>query len=180
MGFCVTEAVLQSGADVIAIDRGDVPNHPSWGKPSCKKSSLSATELTHVELGDLQTLAKKLGRYLTYCPCDVSSLDATYAVFQKAVDEAPSPFRGLVNCAGIGWLGSSIDFPIEEARKIIDVNLVGTLICAQAAARLVQERNLSASFVFIASMSGYVVNKVSPSTAYTGLPTPLPLEPRPS
>lgn len=71
------------------------------------------------------------------------------------------PLRGLVNCAGIGWIGSSIDFPADEARKIIDVNLMGTMICAQAAARLVQEHDLSASFVFIASMSGYVVNKVA-------------------
>lgn len=71
------------------------------------------------------------------------------------------PLRGLVNCAGIGWLGDSIDFPVKEARQIIDINLVGTLVVAQTAARLVRERGLSASFVFIASMSGYVVNMVS-------------------
>lgn len=74
--------------------------------------------------------------------------------------KARYPLRGLVNCAGIGWIAPSITFPIDEARKIIDVNLVGTLIVAQAAAQLVQKHNFSASFVFIASMSGYVVNKV--------------------
>lgn len=42
---------------------------------------------------------------------------------------------------------------------------MGTMICAQAAARLVHEHDLSASFVFIASMSGYVVNKVSSAAA---------------
>ncbi|KAG9782498.1 integral membrane protein, partial [Aureobasidium melanogenum] len=57
---------------------------------------------------------------------------------------------------------------MDEARKIIEVNLLGTMICAQAAARLIQQQNhnLPASFVFIASMSGYVVNKGTPVAAY--------------
>ncbi len=73
---------------------------------------------------------------------------------------ARHPLRGLVNCAGIGWVGPSISFPIDEARQILDVNLIGSMICAQAAATLVRQKDFSASFVFIASMSGYIVNKV--------------------
>lgn len=30
MGLSVVEALLQSGADVIAIDVGDAPTQPSW------------------------------------------------------------------------------------------------------------------------------------------------------
>lgn len=113
-------------------------------------------------IDDLQTLAKECSQELSYWECNISCLETTFSVFQRAVSESRSPLRGLVNCAGIGWIGSSIDFPIDEARQIIDVNLIGTLVCTQAAARLVQKYNLSASFVLIASMSGYVVNKVHP------------------
>lgn len=77
------------------------------------------------------------------------------------MSEGRYPLRGLVNCAGIGLVGPSISFPIGDAKKILEVNLIGTLICAQAAARLVQKHKLSASFVLIASMSGYIVQKVS-------------------
>ncbi|KAI1135126.1 hypothetical protein F5Y05DRAFT_182855 [Hypoxylon sp. FL0543] len=147
LGYSVVEALLQSGADVIATDLGDKPSHPSWGS--------------------LESLADKLHLSLTYWPCDISNSDATCSVFRQAVSQARYPLRGLVTCAGIGWAAPSIDFPISDARKVLDVNLVGTLICAQAAAQLVQEQDVSASFVFIASMSGYVVNKGISSAMYS-------------
>lgn len=109
---------------------------------------------------DLQEVSERNGTFLNYYHCDISNLESTYPVFEEAVACARHPLRGLVNCAAIGWVGPSISFPIDEARQIIDVNLIGTMICAQAAAALVKKSNLSASFVLIASMSGYIVNKV--------------------
>lgn len=32
MGLSIVEALLQSGADVIGIDVGEAPTHPSWSK----------------------------------------------------------------------------------------------------------------------------------------------------
>ena len=107
----------------------------------------------------LKTVAQQTGSTLTYHGCDISNLKSTFETFETAISNSRFPLRGLVNCAGIGWIGASVDFPIDDARKIIDVNLVGTLVVAQAAAKLVQKHDISASFVFIASMSGYVVNK---------------------
>lgn len=109
---------------------------------------------------DLQKVAERNGTLLDYYHCDISKPESTYPVFEGAVACARHPLRGLVNCAAIGWVGPSISFPIDEAKRIIDVNLIGTLICAQAAAALVKKNNFSASFVLIASMSGYIVNKV--------------------
>ncbi|OQV10431.1 hypothetical protein CLAIMM_14430 isoform 2 [Cladophialophora immunda] len=139
MGVVVAKAILQSGADVIAIDRNAEP------------------KASHT---DLYRAAEKSGTVVAYYQCDISNLESTYAVFEGAVAAARYPLRGLVNCAAIGWVGPSISFPVEDAKRIIEVNLVGTLICAQAAAQLVKKHNFSASFVLIASMSGYVVNKV--------------------
>ncbi|KIW21669.1 hypothetical protein PV08_02249 [Exophiala spinifera] len=146
MGVVVTKAILQSGADVIAIDRDAEP------KDSQKE--------------DLQRTAKSNGTIVAYYQCDIANLESTHAVFEEAVASARYPLRGLVNCAAIGWVGPTISFSTEEAKRIIDVNLIGTLICAQAAAQLVKKHSFSASFVFIASMSGYVVNKGTPNAAY--------------
>ncbi|OQV10430.1 hypothetical protein CLAIMM_14430 isoform 1 [Cladophialophora immunda] len=145
MGVVVAKAILQSGADVIAIDRNAEP------------------KASHT---DLYRAAEKSGTVVAYYQCDISNLESTYAVFEGAVAAARYPLRGLVNCAAIGWVGPSISFPVEDAKRIIEVNLVGTLICAQAAAQLVKKHNFSASFVLIASMSGYVVNKGTPNAAY--------------
>ncbi|OAP59295.1 hypothetical protein AYL99_06593 [Fonsecaea erecta] len=118
MGVVVAKAILQSGADVIAIDRDAEP------------------KASHTE--DLYRAAEKSGTVVAYCQCDISNLESTYAMFEDAVAAARYPLRGLVNRAAIGW----------------------------AAAQLVKKHNFSASFVFIASISGYMVNKGTPNAAY--------------
>ncbi|KAH0829648.1 gluconate 5-dehydrogenase [Fonsecaea pedrosoi] len=162
MGIVVVKAILQSGADVIAIDREAEPKSFSGGKhAACNLARAKPVLLNLFEssLEDLQSTAEKSGTIASYYQCDISDLESTYAVFENAVSSARYPLRGLVNCAAIGWVGPSISFPVDDAKRIIEVNLVGTLVCAQAAARLVKKHGFAASFVFIASMSGYVVNK---------------------
>jgi NAD(P)-dependent dehydrogenase (short-subunit alcohol dehydrogenase family) len=109
----------------------------------------------------LQTLARVCSAQVWYYGCDITDIEATRALFQKAAAAARFPLRGLVTCAGISSLGRSIDFSIDEMRRIIDVNLTGTFVCAQSAAQEIFEQSLPASIVLIASMSGHVVNKVS-------------------
>ncbi|OAL23398.1 hypothetical protein AYO22_06448 [Fonsecaea multimorphosa] len=152
MGVVVAKAILQSGADVIAIDRDAEPKPSHMVTPNAGRPVLG---LVFTE--DLETTASSSGTIVSYHACDISNLESTAAVFEHAVSSARYPLRGLVNCAAIGWIGPSISFPVEDAKRIIEVNLIGTLVCAQAAAQLVrkQGRGLSASFVFIASMSGH-------------------------
>ncbi|EXJ55385.1 hypothetical protein A1O7_08312 [Cladophialophora yegresii CBS 114405] len=151
MGLTVVKAILQFSADVIAVD--------------CHEAASSAQEGMHysrpLRHQDLQRIAHETNTHLTYHHCDISNLESTSSVFGDAVSRARYPLRGLVHCAAIGWTEPSINFPIEEAQQIVEVNLIGTLICAQAAATLVLKNGgPSASFVLIAGMSGYVVNKV--------------------
>ncbi|OAL24958.1 hypothetical protein AYO20_10561 [Fonsecaea nubica] len=168
MGIVVVKAILESGADVIAVDREAEPKSFSGGRHACNLPVPNAcvTNLFEPSLEDLQSTAEKSGTIASYYQCDISDLESTYAVFEHAVSSARYPLRGLVNCAAIGWVGPSISFPVADAKRIIEVNLVGTLVCAQAAARLVKKHGFAASFVFIASMSGYVVNKGTPNAAY--------------
>lgn len=45
---------------------------------------------------------------------------------------------------------------------MLDINVTGTFLIAQAAAREMLKTNTTGSMVFVASMSGYVSNKVGP------------------
>ena len=84
-------------------------------------------------------------------------------VFDEAMTSARYPLRGLITCAGILRVGDATTFPMQDLKDIMEINTIGTFTCAQAAARIVHRQKVPASFVFIASMSAYVANRVSGS-----------------
>ncbi|MDE2369071.1 MAG: SDR family oxidoreductase [Burkholderiales bacterium] len=59
----------------------------------------------------------------------------------------------LVNSAGIAKVFPFIDFPLENFQATMNVNVTGTLLCAQAAARLMVKRGWG-RIVNIASVAG--------------------------
>lgn len=81
-------------------------------------------------------------------------------LFARFVPTLRHPIRGLLSCAGISENGPATEFPVEAFRRVLDINVTGTFLVAQAVAREVQKANVTASMVFVASMSGYVSNKV--------------------
>ena len=52
-------------------------------------------------------------------------------------------------------------YPIDKFRKILDVNIAGTFLMAQAVGRELHNHRVSGSVVLIASMSGWNSNRVS-------------------
>src|SRR5437868_10523775 len=66
--------------------------------------------------------------------CDVAKADQ----IQTVVDETIAKFGSvdiLVNNAGTSWGAMPEDMPIEQWQKVIDVNLTGCFLFAQAAGR---------------------------------------------
>ncbi|ASW55490.1 SDR family NAD(P)-dependent oxidoreductase [Plantactinospora sp. KBS50] len=63
-------------------------------------------------------------------------------------------FDGVVNNAGITKVGDSLEFPLDDFARILDVNVTGVFACAQAAARIMAERG-GGSIVSIASMTSF-------------------------
>ena len=59
----------------------------------------------------------------------------------------------LVNCAGIAKVFAFIDFPLDNFAATMNINVTGTLLCAQAAARLMLRRRWG-RIVNIASVAG--------------------------
>lgn len=64
----------------------------------------------------------------------------------------------LVTAAGIEVNKDSVDMSAPEWRSVIDVNLTGTFFAAQAFGQGLLQAGSSGSAIFIASMSGSIVN----------------------
>jgi glucose 1-dehydrogenase len=74
---------------------------------------------------------------------------------QNLVDSAVREFGKVdvvVNNAGIERKFAFIDYPLEEARKIIDVNLIGPFIVAQAAAKQMIKQGTGGRIINISSV----------------------------
>ncbi|KAE8394143.1 hypothetical protein BDV23DRAFT_147950 [Aspergillus alliaceus] len=69
-------------------------------------------------------------------------------------------FVGVVGCV------ESLEMPISQWRKIIDINTTGSFISAQAAARRMVAQGTGGSITFIASISAHRVNFPQPQAAY--------------
>lgn len=84
--------------------------------------------------------------------CDVAKPEEVQAV----VDETVGEFGGLdilINNAGISWGAMPEEMPLEQWQKVIDVNLTGCFLFAQAAGREMLRSN-SGSIINIASIAG--------------------------
>ena len=117
------------------------------------------------ELGD--STARELGERARFCKVDVSS----EAGVDAAVGGAAESMGGLtlaVNCAGVGWpkrmVGREGPMPADFFRKVVEINLVGTLMVCKAAAAAMQrgepnpggERGVIVNTASVAAFDGQI------------------------
>lgn len=57
-------------------------------------------------------------------------------------------------------------YDIERFRRLIDINLTGSFLCAQAAGNCMIKQGSGGSIIFIASMSGHIVNWPQEQSCY--------------
>ena len=84
--------------------------------------------------------------------CDVAKPEHVQSVVDKAVEKY-GRLDILVNNAGTSWGAMPEDMPLEKWQQVIDVNLTGCFLFAQAAGREMLKNN-SGSIVNIASIAG--------------------------
>jgi NAD(P)-dependent dehydrogenase (short-subunit alcohol dehydrogenase family) len=81
-------------------------------------------------------LAAELGPSVTLAPADVTDESQVVAALDAA--ESRGPIRLVVNCAGIGTPGRIIGrnglLPLDQFRRVVEVNLVGTFNVVRLAA----------------------------------------------
>lgn len=84
--------------------------------------------------------------------CDVSKPEDVQAVADETI-KTFGKIDILINNAGISWGAMPEDMPLRQWHKVIDVNLTGCFLFAQAVGREMLKRN-SGSIINIASISG--------------------------
>ncbi|KAJ6044999.1 uncharacterized protein N7446_003200 [Penicillium canescens] len=146
MGTTLTEAMLESGADVVCLDVMSSPKQEEWAT--------------------LEAAAKKYSRHVSYIQCDQRSDDSVNAAFDEIVPGLTYPIRGLAACAGVSDNGPATEFPSESFTRLLDINVTGTFRVAQRVAKETIKANVTASMVLVASMSGYVSNKGVDTAGY--------------
>ena len=89
-----------------------------------------------------QALVSKLGERVSFIETDVTSEAAVNAAV-AAASQAMGGINVAVNCAGVGWpkrmVGKDGPMPGDFFRKVIEINLVGTLLVSKAAAAEMQK-----------------------------------------
>jgi len=91
---------------------------------------------------------------ITWIECDVTKADVIEAAFKKI--EASSPHLDIVvNCAGIGAVGTIEQATEEEWARVYDTNVVGTARISSRALPLLRKSN-SGSIVNICSIAATV------------------------
>ncbi|MDP9026697.1 MAG: SDR family oxidoreductase [Actinomycetota bacterium] len=133
IGLTVARALAADGANIALLDLLD--------------SVEDVAEQISQEYG-----VKALGQRL-----NVTDQDATKAAFVMIREQIGVP-QVLLTAAGIEVNKDSVDMTADEWRRVIDVNLTGTFFAAQAFANNLLQAGLPGSAIFIASMSGSIVN----------------------
>jgi NAD(P)-dependent dehydrogenase (short-subunit alcohol dehydrogenase family) len=144
LGFNMAQALCEAGASGIAIldvlkQHGDA----------------AAAELY-----------EKCGTPAHFYQVDVRNAEAVHEVIANVVSEF-GRIDVLINSAGIA--DSNIkaeDYDTEMFRRLLDINITGTFLTAQAAGRAMIHAKSGGSIINIASMSGHVVNYPQQQSAY--------------
>ncbi len=117
-------------------------------------------------LGQLADEVRELGARALPLYCDVASESQVDQMVDRAVKEF-GKVDILFTCAGIPQRIPLIDLDLEEWRKIMDINVQGTLLCCKAVAKDMIKRGEGGSIITVGSVRGFHGHK----DGYTGYGT---------
>ncbi len=96
--------------------------------------------------------------------CDVTKIEQVQNVVEKTVEKFGT-IDILINNAGISWGAKPEDMPLEKWQKVLDVNLTGAFIFAQAAGKIMIENGGGGSIINISSVAGLMSSANGPHYA---------------
>ena len=128
IGYACAEALQEQGARLIIVDINDK---------------------------GIEDAVAALGKETVGLVCDMGDPEQVNAMFDL-VDKEHGPLDVLVNNAGIAMPGDFLDTTIEQFQRVIDVNLVGTFIALQRAARSMVVHKIKGSIINMSSINAVV------------------------
>lgn len=87
--------------------------------------------------------------------CDMSDPGQIGAMFDT-IAARHGPLHALVNNAGVAMAGNFLDYPLEDFRKVIDINLTGTFLASQRAAKAMIDAGIEGAIVNMSSVNAQV------------------------
>lgn len=99
--------------------------------------------------------AEDLGNGAVGLMCDMGDEQAVSGLFDT-IEKDYGYVSLLVNCAGVALPGDFLETPVEQFRKVIDINLVGTFVALQRAAKGMVANNIEGSIVNMSSINALV------------------------
>ena len=103
--------------------------------------------------------SKDLDTALHYHQVDVRDVPTLNKIVES-IGEKHGRLDGLIAAAGIQQEIPAIEYPPEEINNILQINVTGVFMTAQAAARQMIKYGRGGSICLIGSMSGTIANRV--------------------
>ena len=164
LGLAMAEGLAEAGARVYCLDRGEQPS---------QHFKVASERLLPYDGGQLH--------YRQVDITDTTALDRSIT----EIAETHQRLDGVIAAAGIQKISPAIEYDVEDAKKMLDVNckcdraqpdvsvetltlltVTGVLMTATAAARQMMRFKSHGSICLVASMSGLIANKGLISPVY--------------
>lgn len=122
--------------------------------------ALDRLEKPSPEFYNVQAKAQnELGTSLHYRQIDVRDEAGLNKIIEK-IGKENGRLDGLIAAAGIQQETTAFDYNAADFNRMLEVNVTGVFLTAQAAAKQMVKFGNGGSIVMIASMSGTIANKV--------------------
>ncbi|KAL9621117.1 MAG: hypothetical protein Q9160_004368 [Pyrenula sp. 1 TL-2023] len=138
LGLVQAEALLEAGAIVYCLDRLSEPD-PDFYRVQ-------------------KRAAEDLGATLHYRQIDIRDVGKLNEAIEK-IGDAEGRLDGLLHCAGIQQETTALEYTAKDANTMFEINITGSFMTCQAAAKQMIRFGNGGSIAMIASMSGTVANR---------------------
>ena len=128
IGYACAEAIAENGARIVLAD---------------------------INAEGVKEAAEKLSNDTVGIACDMADPAAVLAMFDK-IEAEVGPVSILVNNAGVAMPGDFLETSLEDFQKVIDINLTGTFVALQRAAKTMAAKGIKGAIVNMSSINAQV------------------------
>jgi len=111
--------------------------------------------LADIDTDGVKTAAERIGGNAVGIRCDIGDPAQITAMFDR-IEAEVGPVSILVNNAGIARPGDFLETSLEQFRSVIDVNLTGTFVAIQRAAKTMVAKGIEGAIVNMSSINAQV------------------------